>query len=98
MKRDIPALIEALRIRALALTGEKWERGATQAMMKEAAQCLEDLREQRCEWTEDEDGNWATACGEMFCFIEAGPVENGMHHCPYCGAALVPVAWARREP
>jgi hypothetical protein len=40
-KRDVPALIEALRIRALALTGEKWERTATRDMMKEAADQLE---------------------------------------------------------
>lgn len=41
-KRDIPALIEALRIRALALTGEKWERNSTRDMMKEAADRLEE--------------------------------------------------------
>ncbi len=42
-KRDIPALIEALRIRALALCGEKWERDATRDMMKEAADRLEEM-------------------------------------------------------
>lgn len=41
-KRDIPALIEALRIRALALTGAEWERTATRDMMKEAADRLEE--------------------------------------------------------
>jgi hypothetical protein len=40
--RDIPTLIEALRIRALALTGAAWERTATRDMMTEAAQRLED--------------------------------------------------------
>ncbi len=43
-QRDIPALIEALRIRAMALTGEAWERSATRDMMKEAAQRLEDCQ------------------------------------------------------
>lgn len=42
-KRDIPALIEALRVRALALTGAEWERNATRDMMNEAAQRLEEL-------------------------------------------------------
>ena len=42
-KHDIPALIEALRIRVLALTGEKWERDATRNMMKEAADRLEEM-------------------------------------------------------
>ena len=44
-QRDIPALIELLRIRALALTGAEWERDATRNMMNEAAQRLEDLAE-----------------------------------------------------
>lgn len=43
-KRDTPALIEALRIRALALTGQEWERNATRDMMNEAAQQLEELQ------------------------------------------------------
>ncbi len=42
-KRDVKALVEALRIRALALTGQEWERTATRDMMKEAAQMLEDM-------------------------------------------------------
>ena len=41
--RDVPALIELLRIRALALTGERWERDATRGMMNEAADRLEEL-------------------------------------------------------
>lgn len=40
-KRNAMELAEALRIRALALTGETWERGATAVMMKEAADLLE---------------------------------------------------------
>lgn len=46
-KRDIPALIEALRVRAMALTGAQWERAATADMMREAAECLEDAEGQR---------------------------------------------------
>lgn len=42
-----------------------------------------------CDWTEDEDGNWHTGCGEMFVFTTDGPVENKMRFCPYCGKALV---------
>jgi hypothetical protein len=44
-KRDIPALVEALRIRATAITGQAWERWATGIVMKEAAQQLEDLNQ-----------------------------------------------------
>lgn len=42
-KRNARELTESLRIRALALTGETWERNATRDMMKEAAQMIEDL-------------------------------------------------------
>jgi hypothetical protein len=42
-KRGNQELTEALRIRALALCGEKWERTATADMMKEAADAIEVL-------------------------------------------------------
>lgn len=41
-----------------------------------------------CAWTEDEDGVWATACGESFVFTDGGPVENRARFCPYCGRSL----------
>jgi hypothetical protein len=44
-----------------------------------------------CKWTHDEDdGSWATDCGEAFCFTDEGPKENGMHFCCYCGGELIP--------
>jgi hypothetical protein len=47
-----------------------------------------------CEWREDSSGDyWTAQCGgELFCFNDGGPVENGMCFCCYCGAALVPVS------
>ena len=42
-----------------------------------------------CLWTEDEDGNWHTTCGEMHTFFDGGPSENGHRFCPYCGKKLV---------
>lgn len=42
-KRDARSMSEALRIRAMCLTGEKWERNATADMMKEAADLIERL-------------------------------------------------------
>ena len=41
-----------------------------------------------CEWKQDDEGNWATGCGEMFSFFEDGPLENGMKFCCYCGLSL----------
>ena len=42
-----------------------------------------------CRWTEDDDGIWQTDCGEAFTFIDAGPKENSMRYCCYCGKQLV---------
>ena len=47
-----------------------------------------------CEWTEDDDGDWTTDCGQMFAFLtEHGPAENGMKFCCYCGKPLVDVRY-----
>ena len=43
----------------------------------------------QCQWTEDADGVWETACGEMFLFETDGPLENGFLFCPYCGRKLI---------
>ena len=44
--------------------------------------------DKRCEWREDEDGNWGTGCDNIFVFIDGGPPENGFYFCPYCGEKL----------
>jgi hypothetical protein len=41
-----------------------------------------------CTWTEDADGIFHTTCGNAFTLIDAGPSENGMRWCCYCGALL----------
>lgn len=50
-----------------------------------------------CKWTEDEDGNWFTDCGEAFTFIDGGPAENSMKFCCYCGKPLEPVEYKETE-
>jgi hypothetical protein len=47
-----------------------------------------------CEWTEDSDGNWDTACGETFVLIDGIPTGNDMKFCCYCGKALTEVRYA----
>jgi len=49
-----------------------------------------------CEWSQDEDGDWETACDEIHVFIEGDPVENNHRFCPYCGKRLRPL-WNVRE-
>lgn len=41
-----------------------------------------------CNWSEDEDGNWHTGCGEMYIILEGTPSENRMNFCLYCGKPL----------
>jgi predicted RNA-binding Zn-ribbon protein involved in translation (DUF1610 family) len=41
-----------------------------------------------CIWTDDGEGNWATACGDVFVLLEGNPSENNMRHCPFCGSGL----------
>jgi hypothetical protein len=48
---------------------------------------------QDCTWTEDDEGNWDTQCGEKWCFIEGTPTENHCRFCAYCGGRLVEVRY-----
>ena len=41
-----------------------------------------------CEWREDADGIWETACGEAWQCTEGTPVENDMKYCHSCGKHL----------
>jgi hypothetical protein len=43
----------------------------------------------QCQWTQDEDGNWDTACLEKHILTEGTPSENRHLYCPYCGRQLV---------
>lgn len=46
-----------------------------------------------CEWREDENGLWQTACGCAFEFIDDGPTANKQSFCGYCGKRLIEVAY-----
>lgn len=51
----------------------------------------------RCNWVEDSDGNWATACGNSYVLDPAEPPEaHGMKFCCYCGKALQ--SFSYKEP
>jgi hypothetical protein len=50
-----------------------------------------------CNWTEDEDGNWWTECGEGFTFSDGTPIENRMRYCCYCGQPLVEQKYVEPE-
>lgn len=53
---------------------------------------------QPCQWCEDEDGIFQTACGHSFTFEADGPRENGCRCCFYCGHPLEPVRYQEPAP
>lgn len=59
---------------------------ATQESIKAIAEAA---RENRCEWKEDEDGDFDTSCDNFHCFSYTdGPIANGYVYCPYCGKLI----------
>jgi rRNA maturation endonuclease Nob1 len=43
----------------------------------------------RCDWAQDWDGSWHTACGNIFVFEDYTPKENHFSFCPFCGDPLI---------
>jgi hypothetical protein len=73
------------------ITAERWQ----SALEKEARAVLAAAdavplapEVHRCDWKENEDGQWPTGCGHCFDFIDDGPEENGFKFCPFCGGML----------
>lgn len=45
-------------------------------------------KQKDCIWKYDPDGYWQTQCGDQFCFSEAGPTENRVKFCHFCGKSV----------
>lgn len=41
-----------------------------------------------CSWTWDDDGFYATECGQSFFFDSGTPSENHFNFCPFCGVKI----------
>lgn len=55
-------------------------------------------RLKKCRWVQDEDGGaYDSDCGHRWDFIEAGPIDNGMRFCCYCGKSLVDVPYVEDD-
>lgn len=50
-----------------------------------------------CQWTENEDGVFKTACGNKWKFIAGTPESNRMPACDFCGKPLVVVPYTPQE-
>jgi hypothetical protein len=46
-------------------------------------------KQEKCVWTEDEDGIWNTSCGNAFIMNDETPSENDFKFCCFCGKLLV---------
>jgi hypothetical protein len=47
--------------------------------------CIECMA--KCQWTPEDDATdtYASACGELWSFIDGGPLENNIKSCHLCG-------------
>ena len=48
-----------------------------------------------CEWRLDDEelNTWRSSCGELWSFVEGGPLKNRVVFCQYCGkGALIDAA------
>ena len=74
---------------------ETWERAlaATERELQQARSILDSAEfAKECVWRPDDDGVYHTTCGNAFTFIDAGPKENHMTYCCYCGKGLLSAA------
>jgi hypothetical protein len=44
---------------------------------------------QLCEWTDDDDGEYSTACGQTFYLEDETASGAGFKFCPFCGKTLI---------
>ena len=49
-------------------------------------------QEMYCIWHDDEEGNWSTACEQLFILAEGTPKENKMKYCCFCGKLIQEVS------
>ena len=49
---------------------------------------IEEAVPKQCAWTDDDEGIWHTACGNLHVINDGTPAENSMRYCCYCGGAL----------
>ena len=50
-----------------------------------------------CEWVEDSEGNYDTACGQCYTTNDGTPEENEMKFCCYCGGKLTTLFYEEED-
>ncbi len=74
-------------------TEDYWENGEVLLARIERIvaklEAAERAARRECLWVNDDDGEvWEGSCGAAWTFIDGGPAENEMKHCPRCGGHL----------
>ena len=61
----------------------------------EAAHQISDAKQMVCEWKPEDDvhmpGTWASACGQLWSFIDGTPADNRVSYCHGCGRQVAEV-------
>jgi hypothetical protein len=98
---EAPLAREILRL-AHELRVEQLRGNAAERQRDDKAEEIRCLRAERegllkppapCIWTEDENGDWASACGNAYVFYSGGPRDNAFVFCCFCGHPLVEEPW-----
>jgi hypothetical protein len=83
VRQDASGRLTALRY------GQPWRDCVGDGLILALAQEVQNLRDRKtCQWKEDENGPWATQCGQSFEFTYDGVKENGFKFCCYCGGEI----------
>jgi len=45
--------------------------------------------DKNCEWEQDGEDHYQTACRKAFEFSDGGVADNGFEFCPFCGGAIM---------
>lgn len=54
--------------------------------------------DEKCEWKEDDEGNWFSKCGTSHWSEDGGtPAESSMNYCPKCGKPIVAVPYVEPD-
>lgn len=84
-------LIELARLQGLLAEKWRWadeppDLGDAVALAERLAQRLREARV--CEWTEDSDGTWNSACGHAWVFTDGSPAGNECVYCCFCAGKI----------
>jgi len=82
---DTPRTDEAAFV---AKTGNGYHDVVTIAFAEQLERELDATKAVRCDWKQDDEGNWDTSCKQCMSFDYAPPAVQGYKFCHHCGATI----------